>query len=104
MHTTFRSSLRSFPVQARSNGASSARGNMVTHGGLIFICATADDYLRAVDEDTGKVLWKARLPAGGQANPMSYAGDGKQYVVIAVGGHSGLGTRMGDYVMAFALP
>lgn len=79
-------------------------GNMVTKGGLIFIGATADDYLRAIDERTGKVLWKARLPAGGQANPMSYAVDGKQYVVIAAGGHAGLGTRSGDYVMAYALP
>ncbi|MGE7138719.1 membrane-bound PQQ-dependent dehydrogenase, glucose/quinate/shikimate family [Luteibacter sp. NPDC031894] len=79
-------------------------GNMTTRGGLVFIGATADDYLRAIDERTGKELWKARLPAGGQANPMSYAVNGKQYVVIAAGGHSGLGTRSGDYVMAYALP
>lgn len=79
-------------------------GNMTTRGGLIFIGATADDYLRAIDERTGKELWKARLPAGGQANPMSYSVNGKQYVVIAAGGHSGLGTRSGDYVMAYALP
>jgi quinoprotein glucose dehydrogenase len=79
-------------------------GNMVTHGGLVFIGATADDYLRAIDENTGKVLWKGRLPAGGQANPMSYAEGGKQYVVIAAGGHGGLGTRSGDYVVAYALP
>jgi quinoprotein glucose dehydrogenase len=77
---------------------------MVTAGGLVFIGATADDYLRAVDERTGKVVWKARLPAGGQANPMSYAVNGRQYVVIAAGGHAGLGTRSGDYVMAYALP
>lgn len=79
-------------------------GEMVTRGGLIFFGATADDYLRAVDENTGKVVWRARLPAGGQANPMSYAVNGKQYVVIAAGGHSGLGTRTGDSVMAYALP
>lgn len=79
-------------------------GNMVTKGGLIFIGATADDYLRAIDERSGKVVWKARLPAGGQATPMSYSVNGKQYVVIAVGGHAGLGTRSGDYVQAFALP
>jgi len=78
-------------------------GNIVTRGGVIFIGATADDYLRAVDENTGKVLWSARLPAGGQATPMSYSVDGKQYVVIAAGGHSGLGTRTGDYVVAYAL-
>ncbi|NID15969.1 membrane-bound PQQ-dependent dehydrogenase, glucose/quinate/shikimate family [Luteibacter yeojuensis] len=79
-------------------------GNMTTRGGLVFIGATADDYLRAIDERSGKVLWKARLPAGGQANPMSYSVDGKQYVVIAAGGHSGLGTKSGDYVVAYALP
>ncbi|WP_413742817.1 membrane-bound PQQ-dependent dehydrogenase, glucose/quinate/shikimate family [Sodalis sp. RH15] len=79
-------------------------GNMVTKGGLVFIGATADDYLRAVDERTGKVVWKARLPAGGQATPMSYTVGGKQYIVIAAGGHAGLGTRSGDYVLAYALP
>ena len=79
-------------------------GEMVTRGGLIFLGATADDYLRAVDESTGKVVWKARLPAGGQANPMSYSIGGKQYVVIAAGGHGGLGTRTGDFVQAYALP
>lgn len=79
-------------------------GNMVTKGGLVFIGATADDYLRAIDERIGKVVWKARLPAGGQANPMSYEVNGKQYIVIAAGGHAGLGTRSGDYVQAYALP
>jgi quinoprotein glucose dehydrogenase len=79
-------------------------GEMITRGGLIFLGGTADDYLRAVDESTGKVLWRARLPAGGQANPMSYAVGGKQYVVIAAGGHGGLGTRTGDSVIAYTLP
>lgn len=79
-------------------------GNMTTRGGLVFIGATADNYLRAIDERTGKEVWKARLPAGGQANPMSYAVNGKQYIVIAAGGHSGLGTKSGDYVMAYSLP
>jgi len=79
-------------------------GNMVTRSGLVFQAGTADDYLRAMDESTGDVLWRARLPAGGQANPMSYAVGGRQYVVLAAGGHSGLGTRSGDYLMAYALP
>jgi len=79
-------------------------GNMVTRGGLIFIGATADDYLRAIDVNTGKVVWRARLPAGGNATPMSYSEGGRQYVVIAAGGHAGLGTRTGDYVIAYALP
>ena len=78
-------------------------GNIVTKGGLIFMGATADNYLRAFDERNGGVLWQARLPAGGQATPMSYAVDGKQYVVIAAGGHGGLGTKTGDYVVAYSL-
>jgi quinoprotein glucose dehydrogenase len=79
-------------------------GNMVTRSGLVFQAGTADDYLRAMDVTTGKILWRGRLPAGGQANPMSYAAGGRQFVVIAAGGHSGLGTRSGDYVVAYALP
>ena len=53
-----------------------------------------DNYLRAFDIDTGAELWKGRLPAGGQATPMTYRlrGDGKQFVVIAAGGHGKIGT------------
>jgi len=79
-------------------------GPIVTAGGVAFISATADYYLRAFDVNNGRLLWQARLPAGGQATPMSYAVDGKQYVVIAAGGHGSFGTRMGDYVIAYALP
>jgi quinoprotein glucose dehydrogenase len=80
-------------------------GNVVTAGGLIFVGAYADDYIRAIDERTGKIVWQARLPAGGQATPSIYQGrDGRQYVVIAAGGHGGLRTRNGDSVIAYALP
>ena len=79
-------------------------GPVVTQGDLIFIAAAMDDYLRALDVETGKELWKGRLPAGGQATPMTYVWDGKQYVVIAAGGHGKSGTRIGDHVVAFALP
>lgn len=79
-------------------------GPVVTKGGLIFIGAAMDDYLRALDVETGKELWKGRLPAGGQATPMTYVWDSKQYVVIAAGGHGKSGTRIGDHVVAFALP
>jgi quinoprotein glucose dehydrogenase len=48
-------------------------GNPITRGGLVFIGATADNYLRAIDENTGEAVGKTRLPAGGQATPMSYA-------------------------------
>jgi len=78
-------------------------GPLITAGGLVFIGAVMDDYLRAFDIDTGKELWRGRLPAGGQASPMSYQLGGRQYVVIAAGGHGSLGTRRGDYLVAFAL-
>jgi quinoprotein glucose dehydrogenase len=79
-------------------------GPMTTAGHVFFIGATADNYIRAFDTDTGDMLWQARLPAGGQATPMTYEANGKQYVVIAAGGHGSFGTKLGDYVMAYALP
>jgi quinoprotein glucose dehydrogenase len=85
-------------------GTPSLGGPVVTAGGLVFIGAAMDDYLRAFDVASGEELWKGRLPAGGQATPLSYAWNGRQYVVIAAGGHSRLGTHVGDYVVAFALP
>jgi quinoprotein glucose dehydrogenase len=58
---------------------------------------------RAIDVDSGKTLWETQLPAGGNATPSIYEVGGRQYVVIAAGGHGSLGTTMGDYVLAFAL-
>lgn len=78
-------------------------GPMITGGGLIFIGAAMDNYLRAFDVETGTELWKGRLPAGGQATPMSYVWKGKQYVVIAAGGHARAGTTLGEHIVAFAL-
>jgi quinoprotein glucose dehydrogenase len=87
-------------------GMPSMGGPIVTASGLVFIGASMDDYLRAYDVETGEELWRARLPAGGQATPMTYriGTDSRQYVVIAAGGHSKLGTNLGDSLMAFALP
>ncbi len=85
-------------------GVPSLGGPIITAGGLIFVAATMDDYIRAFDLKTGKVVWKYHLPAGGQATPMTYSVDGRQYVVIAAGGNGHLGTKRGDYVIAFALP
>ncbi len=79
-------------------------GPLVTAGGLIFVAATTDDTFRAIDIKTGKVVWQDQLPAGGQANPMTYEADGRQYVVIAPGGHHFMKTKVGDYVIAYALP
>ncbi len=79
-------------------------GPTTTAGHVFFIGATADNYLRAYSTDTGEELWRARLPAGGQATPMTYEANGRQYVVIAAGGHGSFGTKLGDYVIAYALP
>ncbi|KAA3512681.1 glucose/quinate/shikimate family membrane-bound PQQ-dependent dehydrogenase [Agrobacterium vitis] len=79
-------------------------GPMITKGGVAFLGAAVDNYLRAYDLATGKVLWEGRLPAGGQATPMSYELNGKQYVVMVAGGHGSIGTKPGDYVIAYTLP
>ena len=78
-------------------------GPTVSASGLIIIGASLDDRLRAFDTDTGKLLWEVKLPAGGQATPMTYSVRGRQYLVIAAGGHKGDSTR-GDYLVAYALP
>lgn len=87
-------------------GTPNMGGPIATKSGLVFISATMDYYLRAFDTSTGQELWKGRLPAGGQATPMTYRvkPDGKQYVVICAGGHGKMGTKLGDYVIAYALP
>jgi quinoprotein glucose dehydrogenase len=87
-------------------GTPNLGGPIVTGGGLVFIGAAMDNYLRAFDVETGKELWKGRLPAGGQATPMSYrlGETDRQFVVIAAGGHGRMGTDIGDSVVAFALP
>jgi quinoprotein glucose dehydrogenase len=78
-------------------------GPMLTRGGVAFLGATVDDYLRGSDVATGDEIWRARLPAGGQSTPMSYEVDGRQYVLIVAGGHGSVGTRAGDYVLAYTL-
>jgi quinoprotein glucose dehydrogenase len=87
-------------------GTPNLGGPIVTAGGLAFIASGMDNYLRAFDTDSGKELWKGRLPAGGQALPMTYLArqNGKQFVVVAAGGHGKLGTKLGDSVVAFSLP
>lgn len=80
-------------------------GPMLTGGGIAFLSASVDNYLRAYDELTGRQIWQVRLPAGGQATPMTYSGeDGRQYLVIVAGGHGSTGTKPGDHVIAYALP
>jgi quinoprotein glucose dehydrogenase len=91
-------------VPGQQTGTINLGGPMVTAGGLVFTGAAMDNFIRAFDSETGKEVWKFELPAGGQATPMTYIFKGKQYVVIAAGGHGKLGTKQGDSVVAFALP
>ena len=85
-------------------GSVNLGGPVTTAGGVAFVAASMDGYFRAFDTASGKLLWKAHLPAGGQATPMSYELGGRQYVVICAGGHGKLRTKTGDSVVAFALP
>jgi glucose dehydrogenase len=73
---------------------------------LVFIASTPDHHIRAFDTETGEELWKGRLPEAGKATPMSYrlGATGRQYVVIAAGGHWGLPAAEGAYLVGFALP
>ncbi|MBU6377369.1 MAG: pyrroloquinoline quinone-dependent dehydrogenase [Gammaproteobacteria bacterium] len=85
-------------------GSPNVGGPMTTAGGLTFVGATMDSKLRALDTASGKELWAADLPVPGMAVPMTYAVNGKQYVVIAAGGNAQVGTPIGDYLIAYALP
>ena len=88
-----------FEIGTPNNG-----GAVVTAGGLIFIAAATDNFVRAIDIRTGKTLWTDLLPAGGQATPMTYEANGRQYVVIMAGGHHFMETPVGDELIAYALP
>lgn len=87
-------------------GAPTLGGATITGGGLIFIGATQERALRAIDVNTGKDLWKDRLPVAAHATPMTYVSpkSGRQFVVVAAGGHGTLRSDGGDYILAYALP
>ena len=79
-------------------------GAVVTAGGLVFVAATTDDLIHAIDLKSGKTLWTAPLPGGGQSNVMTYEENGRQYVVVMAGGHHFMKTKVSDAVVAYALP
>jgi quinoprotein glucose dehydrogenase/quinate dehydrogenase (quinone) len=89
------------PIGVLSHG-----GAVTTAGGVTFIAAAIDGYLRAFETATGRILWQTPLPAGGQSSPISYVSrrTGRQYVVITAGGSTLLNTPKGDYLVAYALP
>ncbi len=92
-----------FPLWFKT-GTPNVGGSIVTAGGVVFIGATTDKYIRGFDAATGEEIWKHRLPYTANATPMTYRlhKDGKQYLVIAAGGHGW--SESGDAIVAFALP
>ena len=88
-----------FDIGTPNNG-----GPVITAGGLIFIAATTDNLIQAIDIETGKTVWSDKLPGGGQTTPIVYEADGRQFVVIAPGGHHFMETPISDAVIAYALP
>ncbi|MCD6251258.1 MAG: membrane-bound PQQ-dependent dehydrogenase, glucose/quinate/shikimate family [Psychrobacter sp.] len=79
-------------------------GPIITQGGVAFLSAATENNFRAYDLKNGDVLWNVRIPAGGQATPMTYLNSkGEQMVVLVAGGHGSVGTTIGDYVMAYKL-
>ena len=79
-------------------------GAVITAGGVLFIAATTDNVIRAIDLETGETLWRDVLPAGGQANPMMYEVGGREFLLIMAGGHHFMETPIGDALVAYALP
>lgn len=93
--------------RAKDWGSPSLGGPITTAGGLTFIAGTLEPAIRAFETSTGKELWKQQLPTSARATPMTFLGpDGRQYLVICAGGHEGAapGLKVGDEVVAFALP
>jgi len=90
--------------ESKSWGSLNFGGTIVTGGGLSIVAATFDNHLRAFETKTGKLLWEDALPASGQATPMTYSLQNKQFIVIAAGGHGKLRTKLGDFIVAYSLP
>ena len=85
-------------------GSVNLGGPLTTAGGLVIVGATPDRFLRVFESSSGKLIWQKHLPAAAHSVPMSYQLDGKQYIVVAAGGHGKIDPgALGDYVFAFAL-
>jgi outer membrane protein assembly factor BamB len=86
-------------------GSPNLGGSLATAGGVVFAGGAMDRRLRAFDQQSGAELWSFELPAGVHGAPMTYVtAAGRQFLVVAAGGHKDLGTKVGDFVFAFALP
>ena len=88
----------------KNTGTENYGGPIVTAGGLIFIGATNfDEKFRAFDKATGELLWETMLPFSGNATPITYEVNGKQFVVIAAGGGKDPKSASGGVYVGFAL-
>jgi quinoprotein glucose dehydrogenase len=85
-------------------GAPNLGGPLATAGGVVFIGATTDKFFRAFDAADGDEIWRYRIPYTANSSPMTYRlrQNGRQFVVIAAGGHGW--SQPGDALLAFALP
>ena len=92
------------PVPDFEWGMPGMGGPLLTGSGIVFIGAVAEHKFRALDITSGQEVWQAELPRAGTASPMTYEVNGRQYVVIAAGGHAQMTPEVGDYLVAFALP
>ena len=89
----------------KNTGSENYGGPIVTAGGLLFIAATNyDRKFRAFDKASGELLWETTLPFAGNATPVTYSIDGRQYVAIAAGGGKDPKFGSGGVYVAFALP
>jgi quinoprotein glucose dehydrogenase len=97
--------LNTGAIAWESAGTFGFGGPMMTAGGLVFTAGGVDQKFRALNSETGKELWSVTLPVAAQSTPMTYQlSNGKQYIVVAAGGHGSLPVKLGDYVIAYALP
>ena len=90
-------------IEGQQTGMVGFGAPIVTASGLLFTGNSQQPLLRALDAHTGQPLWTGDLPAPAEATPMSYAVDGRQFVVVAAGGHGGIGTKLSDTLIAFSL-
>jgi outer membrane protein assembly factor BamB len=92
--------------EAKGWGSITLGGPITTAAGLVFVAATVDAHLRALDVETGRELWAAPLPTAAFSTPMTYEAGGRQFVVVAAGGHDKALSfaPTGDWLVAFALP
>lgn len=90
----------------KNTGTLNLGGSIATGGGVVFIGATNDSYMRAFESRTGKMLWEEKVEAPVNTSPMTFLGrDGRQYVVaLATGGGGFLGGGLSNTVVAWALP